>query len=130
MVFMLGFTDSQIVDVLRKDLPKLNVNDNDFTLEVVPPDDWFRTWTTGRTIMLRRTSHRVKSVLDKMHLPAVVRLNRIFLDDTRNGTAAEKIHFVMRQLPLMTVCCRISTLELTECDMKGQDTERLPEVLT
>jgi hypothetical protein len=40
---------------------------------------------------------------------------------TRNGTAAEKLKFVMRQLPLMTSWCRISTLELSECDMKGQD---------
>ncbi len=52
--------------------------------------------------MLRRTSKRVKEVVDKMRLPAVVRLDRRFWSDARNGTAAEKLQFVMRQLPLMT----------------------------
>ena len=76
----LGFTDAQITDVLRKGLPKLNVNDNAFTaaLEAVPAEDWRRTWAAGRTIMLRRTSKRVKEAVDKMRLPAVVRLSRIF----------------------------------------------------
>ncbi len=52
--------------------------------------------------MLKRTSKRVKEVVDKMRLPAVVRLSRSFWDDARNGTAAEKLLFVIRQLPLMT----------------------------
>ncbi len=36
----LGFTDAQIPDVLRKDLPKLNENDNTFSaaLETVPAE--------------------------------------------------------------------------------------------
>ena len=29
-------------------------------LEAVPAEDWCRTWAAGRTIMLRRTSKRVK----------------------------------------------------------------------
>jgi Ran GTPase-activating protein (RanGAP) involved in mRNA processing and transport len=78
--------------------------------------------------MLRRTSKRVKEAVDKMRLPAVVRLSRSFWNDTRIGTAAAKIHFVMRQLTLMTGC-RISTLELPHCGMKGQDAKRLAEVL-
>jgi hypothetical protein len=45
-------------------------------LGALPPDDWSRTWAAGRTIMLRRTSKRVKEVVDKMRLPAVVRLSR------------------------------------------------------
>ncbi len=94
-------------------------------LEAVPAEDWCRTWAAGRTIVLRRTSKRVKEAVDKMRLPAVVRLRRSFWGDARNGTAAEKLQFVMRQLALMTACCRISTLELPRCDMKGQDAERL-----
>jgi hypothetical protein len=39
--------------------------------------------------MLRRTSKRVKEVVDKMRLPAVVRLSRSFWDATRNGTEKE-----------------------------------------
>jgi hypothetical protein len=71
-------------------------------LEAIPAEDWCRTWAAGRTIMLRRTSKGVKEVVDKMRLPAVVRLRRSFWADARNGTAAEKLKFVMRQLPLMT----------------------------
>ncbi len=95
-------------------------------LEAIPAEDWCRTWAAGRTIMLRRTSKTVKEVVDKMRLPAVVRLSRSFWGDAhRNGMAAEKLQFMMRQLPLMTACCRITTLELSHCDMKGQDAEML-----
>jgi hypothetical protein len=71
-------------------------------LEAVPAEDWCRTWAAGRTIMLRRTSKKVKEVVDKMRLPAVVLLSMGFWDDARNGTAQAKRQFVMRQLPLMT----------------------------
>jgi hypothetical protein len=79
--------------------------------------------------MLRRTSKRVKQVVDKMRLPAVVRLSRRFWDDASNGTVEAKLEFVLRQLAAMTARCRITTLELLECEMKGQDTERLVGVL-
>ena len=74
-------------------------------LGAVPAEDWCRTWAAGRTIMLTRTSKRVKEVVDKMRLPAVVRLIRSFWADARNGTVAEKRKFVMCQLTLMTACC-------------------------
>jgi hypothetical protein len=48
------------------------------TLGAVPAEDWCRTWSAGWTIMLRRTSKRVKEVVDKMRLPAVFRLSRRF----------------------------------------------------
>ena len=60
-------------------------------------EDWYRTWVTGRRKMFKRTSNRIKEVVDKMLLSVVVRLSRTFLDDTRRGTAVVKIHFVMRQ---------------------------------
>jgi len=78
--------------------------------------------------MLRMTSKRVKEVVDKMRLLAVVRLSRSFWGDARNGTAAKKRHFVLRQLAAMTAQWNITTLELPECDMKGQDA-RLAGVL-
>ena len=62
-------------------------------------------------------------------LPAVVRLSRSFWGDARNGTAAEKLQVVMRQLTALTAQCRISTLELPRCDMKGKDAESLAGVL-
>jgi hypothetical protein len=64
-----------------------------------------------------------------MRLPAVVRLSRSFWYDARNGKFAEKLQIVMRQLPLMTAWCRITTLELPCCDIKGQDAEKLAGVL-
>jgi hypothetical protein len=99
-------------------------------LEAIPAKDWCRTWAAGRTIMLRRTSKRVKEAVDKMRLPAVVRLSSTFWDDARNGTAAEKLKLVVRQLVVVTArWCRISTLELPRCEMKGPDAERLAGVL-
>ena len=92
--------------------------------------------------MLRRTSKRVKEVVDKMRLPAIVRLSRSFWDDARNGTEEAKLQFVMRQLLAMTARCLITTLELLhggarvfgasfgQPEMKGQDAERLAGVLT
>jgi hypothetical protein len=65
-------------------------------LGALPADDWSRTWAAGRTIMLRRTSKRVKEVVDKMRLPTVVRLSKSFWDDDRNGTEKEKRRFVLR----------------------------------
>jgi hypothetical protein len=63
-------------------------------LEVIPDEDWCRTWETGRTIMLR-TSKRVKEVVNKMCLPVIVRLSRIFWGDARNDTNDEKLQIVM-----------------------------------
>jgi hypothetical protein len=169
---------TQIADVLRKGLPKLNENDNAFTaaleavpakeaegkgetekgsqpaaqkkktrttrhatqtqleflvcdapsaaaLEVIPAEDWCRTWAAGRTIMLRRTSKRVKEVVDKMRLPAAVCLSRSFWHDARNGGGATKSQFVLRQLTVATAQCRITTLELPRCGREGEDAERL-----
>jgi Ran GTPase-activating protein (RanGAP) involved in mRNA processing and transport len=98
-------------------------------LGAVPAEDWCRTWAAGRTIVLRRTSKRVKEVVDKMRLPAVVRLSRSFWDDARNGTEEAKLELVLRQLAAMTARCLITTLELPDCKMKGQDAERLAGVL-
>ena len=46
------------------------------TLGTLSPDDWNRTWEDNRTIMLRRTSKRVKEVVVKMILSVVVHLSR------------------------------------------------------
>ena len=80
--------------------------------------------------MLRRTSKGVKEVVGNMSMPAVVRLSRSFWDDAHNGTAAEKLQFVLSQVTVLKVFCRISALELSRCEMKEQDAERLAEVLT
>ena len=72
------------------------VSDADYCRDVLRPPPELDTWSTGRTIMLRGTSKRVKEVVDKMRLPVVVHLNRSFWDDVRNDTVAEKLQFMMR----------------------------------
>ena len=49
-------------------------------------DSYHRTLAADRTIMVRRTSKRVKEVVDKMLLPEVVRLRRSFWDQYINDT--------------------------------------------
>jgi len=56
-------------------------------------------------------------------------MSRRFWDDTRNGTAVEKLLFVLRQLIALIAQCRMTTLELPRCDMTGQDAEMLMRVL-
>jgi hypothetical protein len=94
-------------------------------LGALPPDDWSRTWAACRTIMLRRTSKRVKEVLDKMRLQALIRLSRSFWGDARNGTAKEKRHLVFSQLTAVTGRCRITTLELRNCAITSLHAEWL-----
>ena len=85
-------------------------------LESIPADDWGRTWAAGRTIMLRRTSKRVKQQVDKRHLSVVVHLSSNFEGDDRTEQPSYTSG-VMKQLTLMTAWCRISTLELSWCAM-------------
>ena len=81
-------------------------------LTTIPAEDWCRTGAAGRTVMLRRTSKRVKEAVDEMRLSAVVRLSRSFWDDHCNGTEKAKVEFVLRQLAAMTAWFNaISTLE-------------------
>jgi hypothetical protein len=55
-------------------------------LEAITGEDWCRAWAAGRKMMLRRTSKRLKEIVDKIRLPAVVRWRRTFWDDSRDGT--------------------------------------------
>ncbi len=75
----------------------------DAALVDVPSEDCLPACLpANRTIMLRMASKRVREVVDKARLPAVVRLSRTFWDDARNGTAAEKLKLVMRRLVVLT----------------------------
>jgi hypothetical protein len=56
----------------------------------VPAEDWCRTWPADTTIMLRETSKTAKQTVDKMRLPADVRLSRSFWREHQNLTDAEK----------------------------------------
>jgi len=81
-------------------------------LEGVPAEDWCRILWTCRTIMLRKTSMTVKLIVNKMRLPADVRLSHSFWREQRNHTDVEKRNLVMTQLSLMTTWSNIITLDL------------------
>ena len=98
-------------------------------LSAIPSEDWCRTWSADRTIMLRMTSKRVKELVDRIHPPADVRLRRSFVDDKLNGTASEKQWRILAQLATMPKNCRIIRLDLPNCQMRGQNAERLVGVL-
>ena len=75
--------------------------------------------------MLRSTSKRFKDVVDKMRLPAVVRLSRSWNWAEREA----KLDFVVMQLAAMTVWCRPSRLELRCLGMQGQYAQKLAGLL-
>jgi Leucine-rich repeat (LRR) protein len=92
-------------------------------LQIVPAEDWYRTWSAERTIMLRMTSKRVREAVDKMRPPAVVCLCRKYWDNF-----LAKLEFVMRQLLSLVTNCRITTLKLERCNIDWKMQE-LKEVL-
>jgi hypothetical protein len=103
---------------------------------IIPAGDWCRTWAEDRTIMLRMTSKRFKVLVDKLRPPVVVRWRKSFLEDERNGAAAEKLKLVIRQLLALSARSRITTLQLffdgvhtRPCTIQGQDAEGLAGVL-
>ena len=152
-----GATDAQIAAALRQGLPHLDpeegmhaeqkkrtcttnqatktqpstLNTDTFAtaLAAVPAVDWQRTWAAEKTIMLRMTSKRVKDVVDRARLPAVVGLRRSFLDDARHGTFSQKLKLVFAQLVLLVERCRITGIDLSFCQMKGKNVERLAGVI-
>ena len=54
-------------------------------LTAIPAKDWCRTWPADRTIMIRRTSKRVKETVDKMELPVVVRLSTVAIGTSNHS---------------------------------------------
>ncbi len=98
-------------------------------LTSVPPRAFQTSHLVGAHFAGVGTQWKVKEAVDKMLLPAVVRLSRSFWDDTRNGTGEAKLEFVFMKLAAMTAWCQITTLELSKCEMKGQDVESLAGVL-
>lgn len=97
-------------------------------LETVPDEDWARNWPANRTIMVRKTSKKIKKIIDKMRLPADVHWSWKFWNDSRNGTTEKKLDFMMRQLKQMTSFYKITTLVLKCCNIQI-NLQQLIEVL-
>jgi hypothetical protein len=125
-----GYTDAQICDALRQGLPHVVANSGSLqdslphhlapspcgsfflrgtdafaqALVAIPSNDWCRTWAAEKTNMLRLTSKSVKAVVDKLRLPAVVRLNRTFwhTDDLdKDNTPVAKLRRILHDLAVM-----------------------------
>jgi Ran GTPase-activating protein (RanGAP) involved in mRNA processing and transport len=98
-------------------------------LAAVPIDDWVRTWPAHRTIMLRMTSKTIKDAVDKLCLPTVLMKRRTtprpnsMYDCATTIVSAERLHDILTQLEKLTTRCRITTLDLSWCNISGKDLE-------
>lgn len=98
-------------------------------LEKVPAEDWYRNWPANRTIMLSKTSKKIKNIINKMCIPAIIQLNWKFFNDSHNGsgyTSEVKLNFIMTQLQRNLY--KITTLVLKRCDIQI-NIEQLVKVL-
>ena len=94
------------------------------TLVAVPAEDLYRTWPAERTMMIRLTSRRVLEVVDKLRMPAVVRLSKIFWEEE-----AINNNDLLRKLEAIQSICSVSALYLPDCKVAGSDVERLVDFL-
>jgi Ran GTPase-activating protein (RanGAP) involved in mRNA processing and transport len=78
--------------------------------------------------MVRKTSNRIKKIIDKMRLPTDVHWSWKFWNDSQNGTTEKKLDFMMRQLKQMTCFYNITTLVLKCCNIQI-NVQQLIEVL-
>ena len=76
-------------------------------LGIVPSTDWCNTWDASRTIMLRRTSKKIRDIIDKIRPPTDVVLN---------GNMDIKSDDIPRKIIRLATTCHISRLVLP-CDM-------------
>jgi len=98
---------------------------NRFTeaLETVPADDWYRNWPANRTIMLSKTSKKIKNIINNMRIPTHVQLNWKFFNDSHNASSEVKevkLNFIMMQLNKMTslYLYKITILVLSCCNIQ------------
>ena len=74
------------------------------------------------------TSKSVKNGVDNLRPPAIVRLSRSFLDNMACCKRERLLH-ILTELEKLTSRCRITILDLGNCDMRGKDAGRLAGVL-
>jgi Leucine-rich repeat (LRR) protein len=86
-------------------------------LETVPAEDWCRSWPADRTIMLSKTSKKIKNIIDNMCLPVDVRINYRFWNDSR-ACIENKLDLMMMRLKIMTSLNNITTLVLKCCNIQ------------
>jgi hypothetical protein len=104
-----------------------------------PVQDWWRNWSTVRTIMifeviLRMTSENdleeSERLVDRVCPPADVHLRTSFWDDPRHSRVPQKQGQILSQLVTLPTRCLIRRLDLSGCSIRGAHVERLTGVLT
>jgi hypothetical protein len=80
-----------------------------YLLSVVPAEDWYRNWPASRTLMMRRTSKKIKKAMDKIRPPVNIR----FINNFKELS------------PDLYLIYRIKKLELLACSMSGENKDRL-----
>ena len=89
-------------------------------LTTVPAEDWYRNWPANRTIMLSMTSKKIRDIINKMNIPAIVCLKWQFLYNI-------KLEFIT-ELITTTNLYKITTLVLRRCFIQ-KNIDQLEEVL-
>ena len=97
-------------------------------LTTVPAEDWYRNWPTDRTIMLSMTSKKIRDIINKINILAIVCLKWEFWIDQHNGSTEVKLKFITEQLITKTNLYKITTLVLRRCFIQ-KNIDQLEEVL-
>jgi Leucine-rich repeat (LRR) protein len=87
-------------------------------LTTVPVEDWYRNWPADRTIMLSMTSKKIRNIINKMNIPAIVHWKWKFWSEPLNGSTEVKLKIIMTQLKQITYLYKITTLILRRCDIQ------------
>ena len=97
-------------------------------LTTVPAEDWFMNWPADRTIMLSMTTKKIRDIINKINIPAIVCLKWQFWSDQHNGSTEVKLEFITKQLITKTNLYKITTLVLRRCFIQ-KNIDQLEEVL-
>jgi Ran GTPase-activating protein (RanGAP) involved in mRNA processing and transport len=86
----------------------------------VPAEQWAHVWPAETTVLVRRASKALRTLVDDMQLPAFLLSNWHKLSDDRHKPGrAENTQSILRQLPVFTGSLLVKRLDLVDCDMNG-----------
>jgi hypothetical protein len=100
------------------------------TLGIVPAKDWAHAWPAEKTVLVRMASKSLRTLVDDMHLPVLLRSNWHKLsDDQHKPGRAENTESILRQLPVFIDSFLVRRLDLVDCGMNGPVTITLSGIL-
>jgi hypothetical protein len=90
------------------------------TLGIVPAEQWAHVWPAEKTVLVRRASKALRTLVDDMQLPAFLCSNWHNLSDGRHKPRrAENTQSILRHLPVLTRSLLVMRLDLVDCGMNG-----------